>query len=328
MNKLAQMVYQAALTKVASRWREAIRSGEIGAESAAKLMKRMGYTEGREIAGLNRGSVRMAKKMGIPLHISSEYATIPEMIRAGRDTSAAPIPIGVRNRMNMASFIPGEGISMDLKLRDFNNLNLTLGKEKKEILSDKNLAATRALILRHEVDEARAGKKLSKKWNDTPTEIEDVVDRVRRSRFYGLNAAVRDPNYHARSVLDIPNHVNYQHMDPSVIYQEIRNGRMLPHTGNALVDLRKDLGHEHELLASVLPVVEGRAQLPKKMPASIKRLGDEHNKAVNDYIDRIGAGPEYQEKVHPKWLWPLMGLGTVGVGAAALHSNEKKENES
>jgi len=58
-----------ALSKFASRWREAIRAGELGTQAAEGLLKRMGYTAERELAGMERGARAVLGRRGIPIEM-------------------------------------------------------------------------------------------------------------------------------------------------------------------------------------------------------------------------------------------------------------------
>lgn len=289
MNKLAHMVYQAALTKVASRWREAIRSGEIGAESAAKLMKRMGYTEAREIAGLNRGSVRMAKNMGIPVRYSDEYAQIPKPIFDIKNDA-------IRNRLVGPSFSPGHGILIDPKYRTMNAYSRRFLK-KGPLVHAKNREAVNAITLRHEVDEARAMKRFGLDLNDaTGGERRIALSSPKSAYGYsGVNPAYMDKLRGARDATDLlkiktPS-LQFMHAHPSVITNEVRNISMLPSAHESMGAIH---ANEYADVKKALQGKQLRVQGKQKLDDQLQKVTkDKNREATRMYYKILGLPVDF-----------------------------------
>lgn len=205
--------YELGVKLATSKWREMIRAGEIGAQSAKKLIKRMGYTAEREAAGLNKGSYNIAKQLGVPIHTS-----VPQ----GHPYADA-LEEGLRYGKGMV--FPRTGIVV----------NPAAHATKADL----------ALTLRHEVDEVREGLRagVHPMTSRTPRVVQTPhkVDETLETNYKELSESSAQRDYQwdlwraiqARTKLRLrakfPEHAMfYSHQSPEVITRQMRNTRMIP----------------------------------------------------------------------------------------------------
>lgn len=178
--------------KIAARWREALRMGQIGTDDVARLRKSKLLQYGKETAGLERGNRNLMKRMGI-----KEVADPGGMPRydPGKKTYYHS-PEGMREHLSDA---------YDRKLLSG--------------LSKEDDAAAQALVRRHEIDEARIADRRLKTHGMKSWPSEEQMGQIAEEGLEGRGFGA-----------DLMGGSTMSHLSPEVVAREHRNLAFMPET--------------------------------------------------------------------------------------------------
>jgi len=229
------------LVKQANRLRQLVRSGQLAwSPEVGQAFKQLGYTTSREAKGLNRGSFAIAKQHGIPVRkVDTNKADAGQFFRANINEN----PLAQFDRKLIsdelvaaqgggAATLTGRGVVYDPKLPILSAAAEGMGAGKGRSFA-KNKRAHSALILRHEIDEARAMQRLGIDVTKAPQTLQDLINLKRKESFRGRSPQELRDILASGSIREVATSgarskggVQFSHMHPEVIAKHVENARM------------------------------------------------------------------------------------------------------
>ena len=174
------------LEKIAVRWKDALRTGEIGAAGRARLLQAGLLDYGREGAGLARGNAELIRKMKVPLEeVPSAADDVKGVLHAGLQFAKArklpsedetdQILQALKWHWQLRKASQGGMASVSLPTGGGSVITNKKGKFLKGVLPPESQQQLDALVARHELDELRVRDKernkiLRKSPNAEPAE--------------------------------------------------------------------------------------------------------------------------------------------------------------
>lgn len=298
MNKTASQIGTEVLEKLAtSRWREAIRSGEVPPGPAAEQLKtRMGVDPGREAEGLVAGWRGKAKAYGVdPIEIKfKEYPRLIQESLAGNAGSAEKLRRQGRSALDITQGLGPAGVSPSGTPFSVPSLEAALVSPRRmpKYFSSPSLRQQfHGAILGHESSELSAARRtgalqdLNKGLNvyrpGLGAEVRALAGGVGTNVFDRFARMAGKPEW---SNPELTRHLvlrspaggigQGRHADASVLLDEVRNTRMLsPETQTLLQDLRKRTGEWPSISEAIGPT----GQVPRHRMTEIgRRLSAPH----------------------------------------------------
>jgi len=236
--------YKAAMAKFAgSRWREAIRSGEVMGPAAEKLKSTMGVDPMREASGLAKGWANKARASGYTSHVlSSPWQSFKGAVgRVFRRKGAPPLTgmLGARMIGSPALVHPFSQSTLSFPHKNLGLLKDVGGDAAKQITeSPKLLEQFQGSVLGHEGSELSALGRMhglrnpmtmiAKGYMPVESPGEGALKQMYESGS-GLAKRISDPSLRevlkAKALMFGP--AVGSHASPQVLLEEIRNNRML-----------------------------------------------------------------------------------------------------
>ncbi len=168
------------LEKIAVRWKDALRTGEIGAAARSRL-RQVGLLDyGREGAGLARGNAELARKMNVPIEeVKGFKQDLKELGLITMEARAKNTPESkALAKQRLAEFQWNQQLrdatsrgglaSVHYPMRGGVVVTNKKGKVLTSGLSPENQEQIKALSIRHELDELRIRNKMGKRKKYLP----------------------------------------------------------------------------------------------------------------------------------------------------------------
>lgn len=339
------MLQQGLLSKEAtSRWREALRSGEVSGEAAEALKRKMRVQPGREGRGLVRGARNIAARKGFDFTVyHSPLDVLSKLVKAdGRNQLARAVTElygGIGGGGAGVSFMAGPTPTTVRRGGVFGFPAKANAKKNKLFIDQirKRLTAAESanlfdLFMSHEGSEAKHHMKMFKEpYNiaikpsaPIPPGIAGATRGLRLGRILKTKGKAPTEIFmraYARNIatqLSSPV-VAGKHANPQVILEEMRNSRMFsPNVQSAMHNLRSRTGELGQVNRAVGGEVYSRPKLPKKELSRISKkvqevAGKDLAKAEQRIYERMAKplpGEAYLRKLlRPKTLMRLLGKG-------------------
>jgi hypothetical protein len=237
----------------ASRWRQAMRAGGLGADDVARLKDRGLLNYAKEVAGLERGNAALARKLDVPVQRLRDVVK-DDIVGGIRKKDYLRTAMGVTDAIQAPQAGGAVGVVRSIPGGSRVIHSSTINPAGKG-LKGEALRGQRALMRRHELDEVRAGQKLVQQGGSgagfvvtRPAEglaerisakqldaQRAITERLSRSENAAFRNAAQGMDTGAAAGLGMPisklprGHVPAgRHIAPNVITRESANVAMLP----------------------------------------------------------------------------------------------------
>jgi len=326
--------YKDAAAKFAgSRWREAIRSGEVMGPAAETLKTQMGVDPLREASGLATGWANKARASGYTSHVlSSPWQTFKGAIgRVFRRKGAPPLTgmLGARMSGSPALVHPFSQSTLSFPHKNLGLLKDVGGDTAKQISeSPKLLEQFQGSVLGHEGSELSALGRMGG-LRDPMTMMSrgympvDATEQAFKKMYDaggGLARRVSDPSTRfllgQRSLYQ--NAAKGSHASPQVLLEEIRNNRMLSPEIQSFWKQTRNLTGE---LPAIEAVTGTAGRLAKKNLPSLSRAI-----LKNNNVGRFALEQAFEEGAKRTPFSKLRELISNAGGAAAKAGNTAVNN--
>ena len=312
MIKTAEQIADTVLAKYAtSRWREAIRSGEIAPGPAAEALKaRMGVTQARESAGLNRGTMNILKQHGFKYEEMSPMKSIRrllDMSDGGLSSRAAGFGArSVREVENLSTRRVGGAVTLPGDYRegrvvvhpkDLDRNMKILGGEATKKMKPNDWRALKNLVIRHEGDEVR--NLLSDKAYQVRNPNTELVNKALGKAGPSLRATATAMGKGKldQDLLGSMAHLTLaklpvysgNHFSPQILLEERRNQRMLsPAVQDTFTAIRERTGETAHRQQAARALGIGEESIPRhKMKALTRGMSDIAEKEQEEMRRRL-----------------------------------------
>lgn len=282
MNKTASQIVDTVLEKLAtSRWREALRSGEVLGDEAERLKHRMGVDPVREAAGLDRGTKNILERQGYELKNMSATDTAKRMWARRKDL---PLGVNLKSEYNTAagSILGGGGATIPdafevaVQPQVLRRKMKTLGGDAAKGMKPTDWKQLQSLLTRHEGDEVLQASKVRPgdpgyRLLNPDQQFQSKLLNKGPSARLGLLATGGNPadNLSANAAADsviatTPGSQSGMHRSPEVILNERRNQRMLsPATQDLMSRVRDTTGENVHMRKAIQDAGLPEGRIPK-----------------------------------------------------------------
>ncbi len=331
MRKTSNDIADTLLMKEASRWREAIRSGEISGPQAEMLKQRMGVDPFREAEGLAQGAQNMASRRGyktntyrardIGQNLFKDFQRRGGSLRAlgnaaraqARMLPEAPILAGSLLGGGAVTFPQQKQIVHLPELLQRNTRQL-MGSDAAKQMRPTDWRSVTGIMKGHEGSETRY---IDKPLNPKGYKVMNPAITGRHMKAMGRAgrfAAVLTGQERSGLLRNLANKLpdtpasfltSGRHADPRVLLEEIRNSRMFsPQFQTAMTRLRRRTGEYDHLERALQDPGGGTLKIPRNKMRQIggrmSEIGIRDQKAVSDELFKHMQQPLPGEKVFRK----------------------------
>lgn len=337
-----QLAFEKAAT---SRWREAIRSGELSPSQSEILKDRMGVTPGAWAEKLTRGAQLQAEHLGLPFNTHTPGSVGKGLLQGAYKRD----PRLLQNAaLGLQAFGSGGGMGSAVGGVNLFDVPLEIGMPATEIFNDPMRKEIRALKAGHEGREIgqetrrfdlrpkkvapTAGTRIEKRIRPSLMTLQDpkkaikmhgpALSGVRRGSenlLRSLGVSKKDSDFMWQHVsqpkiLQQSSILSGSHSSAHPLFWDIRESRMLsPETRLAWEKFREQTGELGRVRAAAgQQGARGPVQLPRKQLGRIRKG-----------VEQQAAGEIKQLFSQPSKGWgALIEKGMTGLGAGAAKAKE------